>query len=66
MKLTWKYIRSLDEVDSVDQHGFEITGNEENAYYISLIDGTPNQVTGEYGGGFYSGSPKDALELLNY
>ena len=66
MKFTWKYIRSLGEVDSVDRHGYEITDNEENAYYIGLMDGTPNEVTGEFGGGFYAVSPKDALESLGY
>lgn len=66
MKFTWKYIRSLDEVDSVDRHGYDVTGNEETAYYICLIDGHPNQVTGELGGCFYSGDPKDALEMLGY
>ena len=66
MKFTWKYIRSLDEVVSVELHGYDVTGIEENSYYIGLIDGHPNQVTGEFGGGFYAVSPKDALELLGY
>ena len=66
MKFTWKYIITLDEVVSVERHGYEITGYEENAYYIGLIDGHPNQVTGETGGGFYAGDQKDALEMLGY
>jgi len=66
MKFTWKYIRSLDEVDSVELDGYDVTGIEENSYWIALVEDHPNQVTGETGGGFYAGDQKDALELLGY
>ena len=66
IKFTWKYLKSLPEVDDVELHDEEITGNEGNSYLICLNDDVPNPATGEMGNTFYAGDPKDALEQLGY